>query len=150
VAVAALAVTVIGWTVSSILRLHYVGGSPGPLVLGATTMAALVATAGALLARCRALTGEDPGDDGPAPATGRQGSGWLALPDAALGLVRIFPRLACAATAVLAAAGTFAHDETLMPIRLVDTAVEAVAVVAAFVVLGPMLGLRERRQGTCR
>jgi hypothetical protein len=150
VAVAALGVTVTGWTVSSAARLGYVHGSPRPVILGAATMAALVVTAGALLRRRRALTDDDPGDDGPAPGGAAGEGGWLALPDAALALVRRFPRLAGAATAGLAAAGTFAHDETAMPMRLVDVAVEAAVVVAAFVLLGPMLGLRERRHEASR
>ncbi len=102
-------------------------------MLGVATIAAVAAT----------KLGVNPSDE----ATDAQtcGGGVLALGERAVDIVRRHQVTACSALAALAALAAMSHAETSIAAAIPWGVLQAAAVVFAFVLLGPSLGLRETR-----
>ena len=137
IAAAALSVTASSWSVACVLA-FIGGGGARTLVAGAAGLG-VVGALGALA--CVGLARQS-ADDSYGPTAGAH-RGLAATGERLVDVVHGSPRIACAVVAV--GAGLLAmHGAESTPLgALPSGAAEVVTVVAAFLVLGPRLGLRD-------
>jgi hypothetical protein len=140
ICVVSLGVTAIAWSVSLVVR-NFVQGSGrvGFLAGGIVVMLLATATADVMRRRLARLPRDESDTPGLARSTGLMGVG-----EHALDWVRRRPRLSCLSVALVAGAGAMMRSETTVPVALGWGAGEAACVLAAFLTLGPTLGLRIR------
>lgn len=130
--------SVTGWIIA--LAARQGGGATAALVAGVAVMIGTsIAAALALLGR-RVATLDDPSSAGDGDVVRHPRNARLEQSIAAL---TRWPRLSCAAIALAGAGVVMSHAETSVTAALPWGAVEAAAVIVGFVVLGPVLELRD-------
>jgi uncharacterized membrane protein len=137
VSTGALGVAATGWATTMALAVnHFTAPNRATLLVGALVMALSAGSAIVAALRLR-VNPMDVDGDAPDDTTGLFGIGELVI-----GCVRRYPVASCAAAAALSVVPAMSHAETTVAGALPWGAVQAVAVVFGFVVLGPSLELR--------
>ncbi len=138
IGVAALAISAISWSVAVFFaydRGH--SARPATVIAGALVMMSAASIALAMLARPSA-TNDDHASLPPPGSTSPR----LSVGERTIDHIRRHPSLACTAAAIIGAAAAMSHAETTIAGALLWGAIEATAIVAGFIVLGPRLSLR--------
>jgi hypothetical protein len=140
VSIAASAATAVGWVGALLTAAHRGAISGGStLVAGIVVIAIGVISAAFVVAQRTRITNTAETRKSVAPSPGS-----LFVGERIIGFVRLHPITAAVATSVLAAAMAMWHAETTLSGSLVWGFAEIGAVVAGFLLLGPLLGLRSQ------
>ena len=140
ISASALGVAATGWAVTLALALDRLSD---PNWLGAIVGGIIMLVgAGAALATTTRLR-INPADD--ATGTVSETPGLFSIPERSIGLVQHHPILWCGSIAVLSALPAMRHAETTFTGALPWGLIQAATVVLAFLILGPVLGLRRAR-----
>jgi hypothetical protein len=140
---AGLAVAAAAWLAAMSVRTG--GGSllrEAGTVVGVLLIVVGALAAGSFAVRHRAEPADPEGSPIPAPSGVIAGSG-----ERLVNLARAYPVITCIVTACVAAASAMSHADTPVLGAVPWALGEAAAVVAAFVLLGPSLGLRDGQAG---
>jgi hypothetical protein len=140
VSLAALAATATAWVVNMIVAWNRLANpDDATLVAGALIMIVSAATAFMALGHIQ-INAADKG-----PGAEVEANGPFGLGERAIALVRRHPVISCLGVVIVSSASAMMHAETTVSGALPWGAIQALAVVLGFAILGPTLGLRPER-----